>query len=126
MWTAVRNDPQGPAGDCWTHAWNYANQHGLDYCEGVAVNHQGSVAVHAWCLDWSGLLTPNGVVVDVTSGYENARRYVGFIIDRENAQVQVADRIMREDGAGERSSVLETMLGSGMPFGQIVALGVVR
>lgn len=125
-WRISRYAPVGPAGDCWTHAWEQARAYGWDYCEGVAARGGDRYATHAWCLDRSGMLTADGTVVEVTTGYGDSVAWVGFLVNRDHPHVQEADRIMRGTPLFPRSSVVETMLGAGVPFDVLMRDGVVR
>src|SRR5688572_16422100 len=83
--------------DCWTHAWKYAQAHGLEYWEGVC-ELNGQWQVHAWCMQ-------NGEVVEVTKGYEDATRYKGFKLS------PTAEIITRSwDDDPHRSGILEAFL----------------
>jgi hypothetical protein len=87
--------------DCWTHAWNDSRT----YVEGRVLLNGRRVA-HAWVIDSSG------GAVEVTPGYESARSYMGFVIDRAEAARATAT------WAGARSSVLETAIAAvgSVPF----------
>lgn len=79
--------------DCWTFAW----LDGRTYVEGRVLLHGRTVA-HAWVLD------DDGQAVEVTGGYEDARAYVGVVINREVAEEVTGDWDL------PRSSIIGTSL----------------
>lgn len=83
-------DPQPPIADdgetdCWTHAWEYAHQHGGQYFEGICFKGKGAVAPHAWVVTY----TPFGLsVVETTEGYERAYGYRGVAVKMHEPMLQ--------------------------------------
>lgn len=49
-WFQGKGGRGGPYGTCFINAVEYAEQHGVRYCEGLYAT-QGSYVAHAWCLD---------------------------------------------------------------------------
>lgn len=88
--------------ECWTNAWRYAETHGLDYAEGIALMPDGWHA-HAWCV------TADGTVLDPTINYEHATEYRGWTFNPEGRHAINA----LYDGT-PRTSFLENGLASGV------------
>lgn len=94
--------PVGPPVECWTNAWAYAEAHGLDYAEGIALMPNGWHA-HAWCV------TTEGAVVEPTQGYDHATEYRGWVLNPEGRH---AINVLHD--GDPRTSFLESGLGSGI------------
>jgi hypothetical protein len=67
------NEPFGPADQCWSNAWTYAEATGLAYAEGIAQTPFGWKA-HAWCA------TDDGGVIEPTHRNENNLTYRGWVL----------------------------------------------
>jgi hypothetical protein len=107
-------DPVGPDGDCWTHAWRYAQERGLRYVEGSVImtppeGMEIFVRAHAWCEED----TPFGVIVyEVTEGYEFVSQYQGISVDCSPTGY-IALGTKPWDEAGARGSVIENFIMTG-------------
>jgi hypothetical protein len=110
--------PVGPDGDCWTYAWNYAQEHGYRYVEGSVQmddrHPREFIRAHAWCEEDS----PTGVVVhEVTEGYEDVTEYRGITVDCSPGG-PIADFTRPWDTV--RGSVIEALIVNGLSIGGIL------
>lgn len=102
--------------DCWTHAWEVAQRTpGARYVEGLCHNGK-ALAQHAWVEED----TPFGPrLVECTPGYEEARDYVGIVVDHSPGSIAHEVSVEWER---PRSSVMQAMIGGGIPTEQVLAM----
>lgn len=118
---AIANDTES---DCWTHAWNVAQQLGAWYVEGVCIRPAaGGPSMHAWVEEDSAFGAPR--LVEVTPGYEHATRYLGLRIDASPLG-PAAQATSEWDPDAPRASLLQVAFLNGANPKQVLARYVVK